>query len=112
MQIFNESWRQMRDFFYSPIMNGVDWKAMHDKYAVLVPYVNHRADLDYIIGELIGELNSGHTYVSGGDIPRHEKLNTGLLGASFRAMQVVTSALIKYWKARTMMLRFVHRLMK
>ena len=80
-QIFNESWRQMRDFFYAPNMHGVDWKAIHDKYAVLVPYVNHRADLDYIIGEMIGELSVGHTYVSGGDIPRHERINTGLLGA-------------------------------
>ncbi|MEO5754070.1 MAG: protease, partial [Chthoniobacterales bacterium] len=59
-QIYNEAWRQMRDFFYSPTMNGVDWKAMHDKYAALLPFVNHRNDLTYLIGELIGELNNGH----------------------------------------------------
>ena len=45
-QIYDESWRHMRDFFYAPNMNGVDWKAMHDKYAALVPFVNHRNDLD------------------------------------------------------------------
>jgi len=82
-QIFNESWRQMRDFYYAPNMHGMDWKAMHDKYGVLVPYVNHRADLDYIIGEMIAELNSGHLYVNGGDIPRHDKINMGMLGAKF-----------------------------
>ena len=81
MQIFNESWRQMRDFFYSPIMNGADWKAVHDKYAVLVPFVNHRADLDYILGEMIGEISSGHTYTGGGDFPTHERISMGLLGA-------------------------------
>src|SRR5207237_410698 len=64
-QIYFECWRHMRDFFYSPTMNGVDWEAMRDKYAALVPFVNHRNDLTYFLGELIGELNSGHTYVAG-----------------------------------------------
>ncbi len=80
-EIFNESWRQMRDFFYDPNMQGVDWKAMKEKYGHLVPYVNHRNDLNYIIGELIGELNLGHTYVGGGDRPMPKRINTGLLGA-------------------------------
>jgi tricorn protease len=81
MGIYNECWRQMRDFFYAPNMQGVNWKAMYDKYKVLVPYVNHRADLTYIIGELIGELNVGHAYINGGDLPEVPKLNMGLLGA-------------------------------
>ncbi len=80
-QIFNESWRQMRDFFYAPNMHGVDWPAMRAKYAPLVDYVNHRADLTYIIGEMIGELTSGHTYVGGGDMPQAPRIPTGLLGA-------------------------------
>src|SRR5438105_4509012 len=62
-QIYFEAWRQMRDFFFSPTMNGIDWKAMRNKYAALVPFVNHRNDLTYLLGELIGELNNGHTYV-------------------------------------------------
>jgi Uncharacterized protein related to the periplasmic component of the Tol biopolymer transport system len=80
-QIFNESWRQMRDFFYVSNMHGLDWKAVHDKYAALVPYVNHRADLTYIIGEMIGELSVGHSYVNSGDMPKPERIKTGLLGA-------------------------------
>jgi tricorn protease len=82
-QIYNEAWRQMRDFFYDPGMHGVDWEAMHDKYAVLLPYVNHRNDLTYLIGELIGELNVGHAYVGGGDRETPDKIYTGLLGAEF-----------------------------
>jgi tricorn protease len=81
MQIYNECWRQMRDFFFAPTMNGVDWEGVRKKYEVLVPYVNHRADLTYILGEMIGELNSGHTYVGGGDMPKAERIQTGLLGA-------------------------------
>ncbi|MFL6589797.1 MAG: S41 family peptidase, partial [Chthoniobacterales bacterium] len=80
-QIYNESWRQMRDFFYAPNMNGVDWKAMHDKYGALVPFVNHRNDLTYLIGELIGELNNGHAYVGGGERPETPRIKLGLLGA-------------------------------
>ncbi len=80
-QIYNEAWRHMRDFFYAPNMNGVDWKAMRDKYAALVPFVNHRNDLTYLIGELIGELNNGHAYVAGGERPETPRIKLGLLGA-------------------------------
>jgi tricorn protease len=79
-QIYKETWRQMRDFFYSPNMNGVDWKAQGDKYEELVKYVNNRNDLTYILGELVGELNIGHAYVGGGDRPQPERIKTGLLG--------------------------------
>jgi tricorn protease len=80
-QIFNECWRQMREFFYVPNMHGVDWDAMRKRYEPLVAYVNHRADLTYIIGEMIGELNVGHTYVGGGEYPKPKRIATGLLGA-------------------------------
>ena len=80
-QIFNEAWRQMREFFYAPNMHGVDWKAVHDKYAQLLPYVKHRNDLTYILGEMVGELNVGHAYVGGGDRPMPRRIKMGLLGA-------------------------------
>lgn len=82
-QIFNEAWRQMRDFFYVENMHGVDWKAMKEKYEVFLPYVQHRADLTYIIGEMIAELNIGHAYSGGGDFKKPERIQMGLLGAKF-----------------------------
>ena len=82
-QIYFECWRQMRDFFFSPTMNGIDWKAMRDKYAALLPFVNHRNDLTYLLGELIGELNNGHTYVAAGERPDTRRIKLGLLGAEF-----------------------------
>ncbi len=81
LQIFNESWRQQRDFFYAPNMHGVDWKSVRDRYEPLAKAVKHRADLTYIIGEMIGELNAGHAYVGGGDLPSPKKIQTGMLGA-------------------------------
>jgi tricorn protease len=83
-QIYTEAWRQMRDFFYSPTMNGANWKAVYQKYEPLVPHVGRREDLTYLIGEMIGELSSGHTYTGGGDEPKVPRVNTGLLGAQLR----------------------------
>lgn len=83
MQIYNESWRQMRDFFYAKNMHGVDWKAIGEKYRVLVPYVNHRTDLTYLIGEMIGELSVGHAYSANGEHPSPQRIPMGLLGARF-----------------------------
>lgn len=79
--IYQEAWRQMRDFFYDPGMHGVDWQAQYDKYRPLLEHVAHRNDLTYVIGEMIGELNIGHAYVGGGDRPQPERHRTGLLGA-------------------------------
>jgi tricorn protease len=83
-QIFFESWRQMRDYFYDPNLHGVDWKAVRAKYEPLLAHVNHRADLTYILGEMIGELSAGHTYVGGGDVPKVARIQTGLLGAELK----------------------------
>ncbi|MDD4149418.1 MAG: PDZ domain-containing protein [Bacteroidales bacterium] len=80
-QIFNEAWRQMRDYFYDPSMHRVDWEKQLDKYAEMLPYVNDRNDLNYIIGEMIGELNTGHAYVNGGDKESFSNIKMGLLGA-------------------------------
>ena len=80
-QIFDEAWRAYRDGFYQESMHGVDWKAIKEKYAVLLPYVKTRLDLNYIIGEMIGELNCGHAYVNPGETEQPKRINTGLLGA-------------------------------
>ncbi len=83
-QIYNECWRQMRDFFYDPGMHGVNWPANRDKYAPLVEHVHHRADLTYIIGEMIAELSAGHAYVGGGESPVVPRVPMGLLGAELQ----------------------------
>jgi tricorn protease len=82
-QIFVEAWRQMRDFFYVENMHGLDWEATRDKYAVMLPYVKNRHDLNYLIGEMISELNVGHAYINGGDVIKPNRTHLGLLGAQF-----------------------------
>jgi tricorn protease len=92
-QIFRESWRQMRDYFFDPNLGGVDWPAVRKRYEPLIEHVHHRADLTYVIGDMIGELNAGHTYVGGGDLPKPRRIQTGLLGA-----QLVQDDKTRYYK--------------
>jgi len=82
-QIFTEAWRVQRDFFYDPNMHGLDWPAIKQRYQALLDYVVDREDLNYVIGEMIAELNSSHTYVRGGDIEEPDQVSVGLLGCDF-----------------------------
>ena len=82
-QIFDESWRITRDGFYVENMHGVDWNHIREKYGQMVPYAKHRDDLTYLIGEMIGELNIGHAYITSGEKPAIPRVATGLLGAKF-----------------------------
>jgi tricorn protease len=79
-QIFDEVWRLERDFFYDPNMHGVDWKAVGERYRKLVDACVTRWDLNYLIGELIAELSSSHTYRGGGDTDEAPPRNVGYLG--------------------------------
>lgn len=82
--VFNEAWRMERDFYYEPGMHGVDWNAMKTKYGNLLERATCRQDVEYLIGELIGELNTSHTYVYGGINTRTaEAVNIGMLGADW-----------------------------
>jgi len=83
-QMFYEAWRIQRDYFYDPGMHGLDWEAVRKKYEPMVEYCASREDLDFVIGELISELNVGHTYVrGGGDHEDQPRVSVGMLGADF-----------------------------
>jgi len=85
-QIFYEAWRLERDYYYEPGMHGLDWDQMKEKYGKLIEFASCRQDVQYIIGELIGELNTSHTYVFGGDKKRKaDRIGIGLLGATYTA---------------------------
>ena len=84
-QMYDEGWRIFKEWFYARNMHGLDWQKLKKKYGVLLTYVSHRVDLDYIFGELVAELNVGHAYVNHGDFKRVKRLDTGLLGAELKA---------------------------
>ena len=66
-QMFTESWRLMRDYFYDRKMHGVDWKAMLNKYLPLVDRVTDRGELSDLMADMVGELSALHIFVRGGD---------------------------------------------
>jgi len=80
-QIFNEAWRLQRDFYWSADMARIDWNAMKDRYGALLPRIATRNELNDLIGQLLGELGTSHTYVRGGDVEGSRSINTGLLGS-------------------------------
>jgi tricorn protease len=84
-ELLHEAWRLERDFYWDPQMGGADWEAIGKRYEALLPWVAHRSDLNYIIGEMIAELSTSHTYVGGGDLPNRPRVNTGMLGVDFQA---------------------------
>ncbi|HMJ85954.1 MAG TPA: PDZ domain-containing protein, partial [Vicinamibacterales bacterium] len=82
-QIFNEGWRNQRDYLYVPNLHGVEWQKMKEMYGQLLPYVNHRADLNYLLDNMGAEISIGHSYVRGGAMPEVPLSTAGLLGADF-----------------------------
>jgi tricorn protease len=82
-QIFNEGWRNQRDYLYVPNMHGTDWPKDREMYGQLLPSVNHRADLNYLLDMMGAEISIGHSYVRGGDMPDVPPSIGGLLGADF-----------------------------
>jgi tricorn protease len=82
-QIVYEAWRIYRDFFYDPNMHGVDWNHARDQALSLVKHAANRDDVDYILGEMIGELNSSHTYVWNWPADMAPGVPVGMLGCDF-----------------------------
>ncbi len=73
-----------REYFYDAKMHGDDWQAIYEKYRRCCPYVGHRADLNYLIAMVGGELTVGHSYLHGpGDVPGEDPVSVGMLGADF-----------------------------
>ena len=83
VQIFDEVWRRFRDFFYVDNMHGYDWAALREQYRPWLEHVGHRSDLNYVIGEMVAELNVSHAYIAGGDWETPERPEVALPGAVF-----------------------------
>lgn len=82
-QIFTDAWRLERDYFYDPKLHQVDWNALRERYEALLADCVTRWDVNFLIGELIGELNASHAYRNGGDTEKPLEVGVGLLGVDF-----------------------------
>ena len=82
-QIYMDAWRIFRDYFYDPAMHGVDWEAVRDQYKSLLQDAISRYDVNFLIGEMIAELNASHTYRGGGDLEQEPRTGVGYLGVDW-----------------------------
>jgi len=83
-QIFDETWRMERDYFYDSAMHNLDWQGVYDRYKPLLAHVGRREDLNWLMVQMIAEMQVGHNSVGGGDVHRETPVNVGLLGADLR----------------------------
>ncbi|MFM2287621.1 MAG: hypothetical protein RL684_764 [Pseudomonadota bacterium] len=86
-QIFDEAWRMESQYFYDPKLHGLAWQAIRERYEPLLADVQRREDLNDLLREMIGEFQTGHNRVSGGDVETGTPVGVGLLGADYRIEQ-------------------------
>jgi tricorn protease len=82
-QIYMDAWRIVRDYFYDPNMHGVNWAQVKEQYGKLLENAVTRRDLNFLIGEMIAELNASHTYRGGGDMESAPSKAIGYLGVNW-----------------------------
>ena len=83
--MFDEAWRVNRDYFYDPGMHGANWAAIKKKYAVFLPDLSCRSDLNSVFQWMFSELSVGHHFITnGGDrMATSKHVSGGLLGADY-----------------------------
>ncbi|PWT98627.1 MAG: peptidase S41 [Bacteroidetes bacterium] len=84
-QIFMDTWRMERDYFYDPAMHGVDWNLVKERYLKMLNGAMTREEVNYVLGEMLGELNASHTYKGGGDEEETKSETVGYLGVDWQA---------------------------
>jgi len=83
-EMFENAWRLDRDVFFSKVMNGTDWQAVHDAYAKLLPFVSSPDDFVYLFGQMQGEMASSHTFIEPEiEADGYPSVYTGLLGVDY-----------------------------
>lgn len=85
VDIFDEAWRVNRDYFYDPGMHGANWPAIKKKYAVFLPDLSCRRDLNVVFQMMFSELVIGHHFITDGGERYYtpKTVSGGLLGADY-----------------------------
>ncbi|HKV40995.1 MAG TPA: PDZ domain-containing protein, partial [Blastocatellia bacterium] len=83
-QMFNEVWRDERDFFYDPGLHGLNVEQIKKEYEPYLDGIAHREDLNYLFREMLNQITVGHMFIGGGDAPRPDFVPGGLLGCDFK----------------------------
>jgi tricorn protease len=108
-QIFNDTWRRHRDFFYDKDMQKVDWNALRIRYGALIEDARTRWDVSFIQSNLNAELSAGHTYTSGGDAEPVTPILTGYLGIDWE-LSTTNTGLSEWCDRPCGIPKYAHRL--
>jgi tricorn protease len=81
--MYDQVWRDERDFLYDPGLHGLNLEAVKRKYEPFLDNIATRDDLNYLFTEMLGNITVGHMFVGGGDVPEPKRVKTGLLGADY-----------------------------
>ena len=81
-EMFRETWRIERDFFYDPHLHGLDLKKVEALYEPYVAGIASRAEFTYLCEEMLGQIEVGHIFIRGPRAPSKAP-QTGLLGADY-----------------------------
>ena len=92
-QMYEETWRIERDFFYDPNLHGADVKALDAAYRPFAEKLVSRPDLNYLMADMLGEITAQHIYIAAGDYPEVKQVTGGLLGADYR----VENGRYRFW---------------
>jgi tricorn protease len=84
-QLFMDTWRFERDYFYDAGMHGVNWNDIKDRYLKMLDGALSREEVNVVLGEMIAELNASHTYRSGGDEEPEKRETVGYIGVDWAA---------------------------
>ena len=81
-QMYHETWRIERDFFYDPNHHGLDIAKVEKRYEPYLDGIGSRDELNYLFEEMLGEITVGHMFIRGPGEP-DQSPQTGLLGADY-----------------------------
>jgi tricorn protease len=93
MEVFHQAWTLMRDYFFDPAMNGVDWDDSRRRFAPRVAGARTPDEMRRVLAQMIGELNASHLGIN--PPPGQVTPSTGRLGLRFDALEYEQSGRLK-----------------
>jgi len=96
-EIFEKVWREIRDHYYDPQFNGVDWNAVHHRYAPLVDAATNDQEFYALLSQMTSELHDAHTRFNSPEqwknVRRQQGVTLGFSVDDVDGKTVVTSVL-------------------
>jgi carboxyl-terminal processing protease len=74
VKTFEDVWRTVRDRFYDPHLNGLDWSAVRDRFMPAAARASTEEEVAGVINSMLSELHASHTRYYTPDEPEFYQL--------------------------------------